>query len=411
MSTHSLGVSFDGAPAVPSPYSKTVWYLLVVFIFSVPAEAALVIPGIGSLSRAVGAVLTSVVLLDLLTRPYVVRPSGVSLLAAAFTAWAGLSAAWSLDPKATLIRAATYLQLAVMFWIILDNARSSRRCLTLLAAYTLGVLFIAIATIVTFRAISLAALTTTDLRVSAFGVNPNEHGLTMVAALPWALHFARVSHERVVRLLFAATFCIAIVAVVLTASRGAFAALAVSALGFAWMLSDARLGMRLLMAAVAAATVFALTLLVPEMIWHRLGSLGSKLQSMDLNNRMAAWQAGIRYFVDQPIQGVGAGGFIEATTRVINIPRSSHNTFLGVLVETGVVGGVIFGVIIWAALRSAWCLPGAWRRAALTTLVPMFVGMLVLGWDHRKVPWLFLALIIAFAAAVASEERPPVTAR
>lgn len=394
-----------------SPYATPLWYAVVIFVFSIPAEAALVIPGIGSLSRVVGIAVVGIAALDLLSRRTYSRPSTVALMVGGFVAWALLSASWSLDPRASLIRATTYFQLAVMFWLILDNASSARRCLVLLSAYSLGVLCIAVATIVTFRGIHLATLVTTDLRVTAFGVNPNEHGLTMVAALPWTLYFMRTSTTLRTRLLFALTFGAAVIGVILTASRGAFAALVLTGLGFAWMLRDARLGTRIIALAILATAIFAAILLVPDMIWERLGSLGKRLQTLDLNNRLPVWAAGLQYFADRPIGGVGAGVYLEATLRALGIPRSSHNTFLGVLVETGLVGAVLFYSVIVTALRSAWSLPPAWRRAMVVTLLPMFVGMIVTGWDHRKVPWLFLAIAIAMARTSTAADSPHRQAR
>src|SRR5207244_8379634 len=67
------------------------------------------------------------------------RPlSGFHVLAMLFVLWAGLSAFWSIDPNATRARFVTYLQLAVLVWLIWEIGWSPDRLRALLQAYVLG---------------------------------------------------------------------------------------------------------------------------------------------------------------------------------------------------------------------------------------------------------------------------------
>lgn len=389
--------TFSGRRQSLEIYAGATWWVLLAFVASIPAEAALIVPQFGSLSRVIGAVLVMLVALDFSTRGRV-WPGGLATWCAwGFAAWALLTIAWSLDPQLSVERAVTYVQLALMFSVLLAYADSASRVDQLLTAYVLGALLTSVSVFISFRAINLVALaaTTTDVRVSAFGVNPNEQGLTLVAALPWAAYFARGHARRLVRLIaLAAVPCLAL-ATILTASRAAFIALVVAGLGMLWMMAGARASAKALAAVLVGAVALYAYVRIPTLTWERLLTTGTNLERMDLNNRVPAWQAGYQYFADSPFKGIGAGAFEAASARVINIERSSHNTYFGVLVETGVIGACLFGGLLACVARAASALPKLYRRAMLTTLIPMAIGMFVTGWDYRKVPWLFFALTIA----------------
>jgi O-antigen ligase len=145
---------------------------------------------------------------------------------------------------------------------------------------------------------------------------------------------------------------------------------------------------------LTAIAVMAVIIFVPDYTWDRIAALFTMIQRFDLNNRTQNWIAGLAHFWERPLFGVGAGAFEAAAAHMISVPYSSHSTWLGVIVEMG-----LFGAVIWF---SAWALmvhklraaEPALRLALITALVPMIVGMLILGWDHRKVPWLIFVLCL-----------------
>lgn len=376
-------------------YAGAAWWMLVIFVASIPAEAVLIVPQYGSLTRVIGALLLVIVTLDFSARGRVWPGSLAVWCAWGFAAWALLSIAWSLEPQAGVDRAVTYLQLALMFSVVLAYADSSKKVDQLLMAYVLGALVISVSVFINFRAINFAALAMSDVRVSAFGVNPNEQGLTLVAGLPWAAYFARRHASRLMRLVALAAIPCLTLATILTASRAAFVALAVAGVGMVWMMADARRSAKALAGVVVAGVALYAYARIPSVTWERLLTTGSNLQRLDLNQRVTAWQAGYQYFADSPFKGIGTGSFEFASARVINIERSSHNSYLGVLVETGVIGACLFGALVACVARAAVGLQKDLRRAMLATLIPMSLGMFVTGWDYRKVPWLFFALAIA----------------
>jgi len=78
--------------------------------------------------------------------------------------------------------------------------------------------------------------------------------------------------------------------------------------------------------------------------------------------------------------------------------KVAHNSFLSVLVEVGLIGFVLFGIILTIAIVKAWNHPKWDKSFWLSLLLVWAIGASSLTWEHRKVTWLFLSLVVASAA-------------
>jgi O-antigen ligase len=121
-------------------------------------------------------------------------------------------------------------------------------------------------------------------------------------------------------------------------------------------------------------------------------------------------RAAINMFKEKPLLGVGVGnyGYIYNKYKAEYAPRfeflvKTHNAFLEILAETGLVGFALF--FSWLALNF---LPGIGRafiinnkgsKLVLTALICSFMGILVhglaLGIFMHSHTWLMLGLILA----------------
>jgi O-antigen ligase len=91
---------------------------------------------------------------------------------------------------------------------------------------------------------------------------------------------------------------------------------------------------------------------------------------------------------------------------VLSGPQGSyqpHNLWLLALVETGVVGAVVFGTGVLMAFAEALGLPREFRGKALGGLVGLTFGVLFLSSMEFKIFWLVL-LMIALYGNVARKE-------
>ena len=113
--------------------------------------------------------------------------------------------------------------------------------------------------------------------------------------------------------------------------------------------------------------------------------------------RLVLWSESVEMLVDQPVTGVGPGGFAELSSTALRDPdaRWAHNTPLQVGAETGLPGLLLFlGLLGWAFV---WLARGSGRRGgALASLV------LALSAAHASIDfvWHLPAVPVALAALI-----------
>lgn len=78
----------------------------------------------------------------------------------------------------------------------------------------------------------------------------------------------------------------------------------------------------------------------------------------------------------------------------------AHNVFVGVLVETGTVGFVLYMVILISLARRVWLMPKMERNLWFTVLAVWGVGAMSLSWELRKPTWIIFGLILTQSAAL-----------
>ena len=101
--------------------------LLFVFVFSIPLENALVLPGIGTIGRLVGLAAFALGILAIVETGKVRSPSPVHLLMLAFVVWASLSYFWTVSPDDTVEEVLSYVQLLAMVWLVWELAPLPRQ--------------------------------------------------------------------------------------------------------------------------------------------------------------------------------------------------------------------------------------------------------------------------------------------
>jgi O-antigen ligase len=206
--------------------------------------------------------------------------------------------------------------------------------------------------------------------------------------------------------------------IVLSVSRGGFLALAVVL--FAGLILAGRWRVRLLLVVPFVVLASGGYLLANPAALQRVTSSNGGTGRTDL------WTVGLRIVADRPVQGVGAGNFANASIRyllrpgrlarsdlIANTPKVAHNTYLTVLAELGIVGGLLFAALIIVTLacgmRAARLFArrrdGPMELLARAWLVGM-AGLLTadafLSAEFSKQLWLLLAVGPALLAVARS---------
>lgn len=313
-----------------------------------------------------------------------------------FVLWNIASVFWSIDVDSTVQHIITYSQLAGMVLILWDLSISPGALKAVLQAYVLGAYIAIGSTVINY----LRGIEEDNLRFAATGFNANDLGLTLALGLPVAWYLAmsgtNSNKAHLLRLVNYAYFPAAILAILLTASRGSLVA-AIPALFFVLAsLSRPRLLHRVLILAILIAALFGVQTLVPQSSFQRLATIPSSIAEANIGDRVDIWREGVAVFSEHPLSGIGGRAFRAG----VESGKFAHNTFLSILVEVGLIGFGLFAVILAIVVFQAIRHP-RWEAAFwLTVLSVWAIGNSVHNWEDRKATWLFLSLVIVSAALV-----------
>ncbi len=281
--------------------------------------------------------------------------------------WSGWRAL-SLEPDATLERLSWYLALLMAFLLARERtARSahvarSYQMLCLALFTVIAVVGLLGKAIPNGRMLWIRPLPEGTVSFGPF-TNPNSFAACMELAVPWLAGFAWERARRAGRealrnpevILASGGAIVCLVAGIAAASK--FAALLMGTTLTAMLIVAVGRGRRRLIAAAAAAAawvagggiILARTALGERVMDFLHGSAGQ----LGTYDRILGWRSALRMFVDFPLTGVGFGAFRQVFPRYLPAGESEiwsqlHNDYLEVLVEGGVVAGVLLAWLVWA---------------------------------------------------------------
>jgi O-antigen ligase len=243
-----------------------------------------------------------------------------------------------------------------------------------------------------------------NLRYSANNLDANDLGLTLAIGIPMAWHLF-LDRGRLLRIHGAIYVPLAVVAILLTASRGAFLAGLVALSIIPMTLPRRSFRSATLGAAVVIAAAGLVAFIVPESSWTRVFTATEVVTGGKMSGRVQIWESGLRAFQERQVLGAGAGAF-ETAVAPWGQREASHNVFIAVLVEQGILGGFIFSALLMACAFCVWRLPALERKIYATIGITWLVGAMSLSWQYRKTTWLIFGLISAQSMVSSARARP-----
>lgn len=208
-----------------------------------------------------------------------------------------------------------------------------------------------------------------DPRAVGAATDPNNFSLMLIFGLPLLVHWFFSAKRPAEKLFIVLLVFMNLYGIVLTYSRGG-ALIFLITMVFIFFEHKNRFNVRylgLLLASVSIAFLMVLTL-VPSQYWERQRTMTHTKTDPAVGRRLSyivvAWDT----FLKNPIIGTGPGTYknvfaesgyarhfaleVELEKGPVGLRRYAHNTYLEHLVGTGIIGFVVFLIIIWIALRS-----------------------------------------------------------
>jgi O-antigen ligase len=369
-------------------------YLLWVYVFTVPWDN-FALPLVGTVSRAFGLAVVGAAALTIAAKGRVRRPDAVLGFVIAFTVWSVISLLWTLSYDHTVEMVTTYAQCAASVWVIRELVRTREELEPLLGALLFG-FFVPLTSVLNNFRFGVAIGGDAE-RFSGVGLNADFVGLLLVLGLPIAWHL--VMHRRgIVRVAALVYVVTAPVGLLLTATRGALVA-GIAASAIVPLTLFRRRSLRSYALAgvlLIVVTLFAVQF-VPNYSWERMGSTVREISgSGTMSGRTVVWSAGLQAFPQRPLLGAGAGAYgaaIDPYFRSGGRYINPHNVAIGLLVEEGIVGlllfGGIFGASAWTIFRSPPPYGALWGVLLLTWLVGGMTG----NPETQKITWVLFGFV------------------
>jgi O-antigen ligase len=374
---------------------------LWVFVFSIPWEKMLALPGLSIIARATGATALALTVVAVVLSGRMRRLHPFHVAGVLFVAWAGLELLLFHQGERVPYKFLTYAQLLLVLWMIWELASTVQRARGLLTAFVFG------AYVSAFETVRLYLREAGALRrFAAGGLDANDLAMVLALALPMAWYLGLTHQQPILRWICRAYVPLGVLTVGLTGSRGGMLATTVALLAIPLSMvrvTPGRLMMSITMLAAAGALAIAYT---PETVIERLASTGTEVEGASFGGRGKLWRAGLAVFPENPVFGFGTGGYKSAITPKLGpAAQVAHNSYLSVLVEQGIVGFTLYMLMFVAAFLSIMKLPTLERRLCLVILATLGLAMFPLTWEDRRPVWFVLAALIGLSQALIAQRR------
>jgi len=263
--------------------------------------------------------------------------------------------------------------------------------------------------------------------VGPFG-DPNYFSLFQATAISACLGVAVVSRSFRIRVALAGLAAVLALGIVIALSRSALIALAAGLIVLAFT-RGRRFGF-VTLGVLAALVLVAYPLFLEQRLAADAGALPLAQASVGLQrsdaSRLAAALVGPQLWATSPILGIGFGEYPLMTARYIGYSIESHNWYMNVLAEQGLVGAALWLPMLGAVAMRLLRLPPTAKVVGLAVFATYIVGStflqpplsvqtstfaviaivaaLIGDWSRFTTPWNRAA---AAAAATAEGQPPP----
>lgn len=368
--------------------NKWTYRILMGLVFTIPLESMIAFPGLGTFTRLVGGLVVFSAAIAIALGKKTFKFNSIQGYAFLYLLWSLITFYWSVDVEKSYKSIITLARLIVFLFIVCQFAQKEHEQKGLMKAYAYGAIISSLSIISAF----LNNQEYDFFRYSAYGFDPNDLGLTLALAIPLAWYVSFTEPSRIMSWVYRLFVPVLVFGITLTASRGAFVALVVALCFVVWTIFRLSLRYKFLLLTFVLFTSIVVVKFSPVYSWERILSISSELHTGSISGRFSIWREGLKVFFNNPIFGVGVGGFKSGVESTLGRQAAPHNLFLGVLVGQGIVGFTIFCAMLSAIVVRIRYLPSLSRQLWIIMLATWCAGVMSLSWEFRKPTWFLIGL-------------------
>ncbi len=374
--------------------NKIPYWFLCFFVFSLPWQAHIIIPGLGTVSRLLGFMLVGIGVLYILFKKNLKEPPLFLIIGCAFVFWGLLSYIWSVNQGATIGRFIQNIQFLAMMWLIWEICDSKKDYRILMQLFVIG-LFIPV-----YEMLSMFISDAFGYyRISAGEFGANRMGLYLSLGIPIAWYLYITQKQNIYNLINLIYIPLAIFCVVLTGSRMGLVATVIGMLIVPLTFFNLKTNSKIIVASFSIVCILISLMYYSEIAERlernieRLSETHERIQASDYPGRNIIWQAGMLKIPERPFQGFGAG-----TSRFVlgkelhRDQRSAHNTYIAILLDVGIIGIVMMLSIVLIAIIPALSMSYIVRIFTLISIMIIFAVMIVYNLDIEKSLWFMISM-------------------
>ncbi len=362
-------------------------YSLLCFIFLIPWGDGLW----DGLARVFGILSFGLAALLLITEGTHKKFSFYHVFVIALWAWFILSLMWTpnIDKGVELInRGLQIMLLPFLFSLIIVNRKS------ILLAYQSYVLGNVVGSLTILYNYLNGIESPYYQRYTVQNIETDTMSIILALSIPMAAYLATNLDKKWMRLIYLFTMPLIIFAIFLTGTRTG-AIVAIFGVLY-WLYTHRKSSFRI---KASIFIVFILSIIIvanfaPKASVDRVFSAGKSLKSGDLNSRTLIWEASINEWKKTPIIGVGMGGLGHVLSKAHVNFDSAHNTYIHILTEEGIIGLLLYLLLLSSVLYLILHTPHSEKAFLLTLFMIAIISQLTLHLQIQKETWFVLSMLV-----------------
>lgn len=333
-----------------------------------------------------------------------------------FILWIGVSFSWSISPQETLLYTFDMFTKMLFAWLIWQTCRNSKDVNLLMQVYVLGA-FIGSSFILINNAGDISSI----FRLDFYGRSATAYGAIISLGLPMAWHLSILSKKLAMKIINISYIPISLIILFFLGARGpviaAFGGLVIIFLAYYvpkiknvifGLIQNIVLNRRTLFRRFSVmffvAMVFIILIVTPfgntlnlsgiQKPIDRLMTIPQEFSSEgDIGVRRVLWETALVDFTGREVIGRGGGTFLPHIQEVRRTSGAgSHNAFIQALVETGIVGFLLYACAFLILFISILKQKSFEKYFFLGMLIVLFLNLNSLSWINENSKWIILSI-------------------